>query len=100
MKDFIHPGAKVYSSSTIGFGVIILKRIFNNSIVGPFSIIVAMIIGARNLIGKGIDNLYSQRCEGIFHLSELSSIAEGVCYSMIGMKSFVKRDVEPVVIFL
>ena len=106
-ESLIHPHAKVYSSSTIGFGVIIHTGsvIFNNSVVGPFSIIVAnSIIGARNLIGKGtlITSLVSLTADvrvGDFSfIGTHSSIAEGVEIgpgSMIGMKSFVSRDVEP-----
>ena len=106
-ETLIHPNAKIYSTATIGTGVIIHTGsvVYNDSIIGPFSIIVAnSIIGARNIIGKGslITSLVSLTTDvkvGSFSfIGTHSSIAEGVEIgpgSMIGMRSFVCRDVSP-----
>ena len=106
-ETLIHPSAKVYSSSLVGQGSVIHSGsiIFNESIIGPFTIIVAnSVIGARNIIGKGclITSLVSLtsdvRVGSYTFIGTHSSVVEGVDIgpgSMIGMRTFVTRTIEP-----
>ncbi len=105
--SLIHPAAKIYRSSKIGYGSIIHTGtvVFNNTNIDSFALIVAnSIIGARNIIGKGaiitshVATTTNVKIGSFSFIGTNSSIAEYVEIgpgAMIGMGSVVNKDIPP-----
>ena len=84
----IHPSVKIYSTSNVGEGCIIHfgSIIFNNTTIGPFTIIMALtVIGANNLVGEG--------CLITSSVSTTNGVKIG-SYSFIGTKSAICENIE------
>lgn len=103
----IHPGAKIYSSSTIGAGCIIHSGafIFNDSAIEDFVIVNPnTVIGSKNLLCEGalITSMVSTASGVIIgsysHIGTGSTIGEFVRIgpgAQVGMGSLVLKNVPP-----
>lgn len=105
--SLIHPTAKVFSTASIGQGVIIHfgTIIFNGSKVGDFSIIMALsVIGANNVIGKGclitsaVSSTNNVKIGNYSFIGTNTGISEGVEIgpgSKVAMCSHVRKSTKP-----
>ena len=103
----IHPSVKVFSSSKIGYGCIIHfgTIIFNNTIIGPFNVIMALtVIGANNIIGEGclitskVSTTNGVKIGNFSFLGTLTAVSENIEIapgSKISMCSFVRNNSKP-----
>jgi len=106
-ETLIHPGAKVYSSATIGAGAIIHAGcvIGNGTEIGPLAkIIWNAVIGENNYIGRGTSICpNATTCAGV-KIGAYSFVASAAAIAddtnvgpmaRIGMGTMVTRDVAP-----
>ena len=106
-ETLIHPDAKIYPTSTIGYGCIIHKGtiVYNNCIISPYVLIIAnTIIGNRNVVGRGAIVASMVSTTGRVKIGNFSFIGTGSLIAenveigpgaMIGMGSLILRDVKP-----
>lgn len=103
----IHPTAKVYSTSKVGYGCILFPGVvvFNDTTIEDFSMVLAnSVIGVRNRLCEGaiVASLVSTSKEVVIghyaHIGTGSCLSDDMkvgCGAQVAMGSLIFRDVPP-----